>query len=66
MHSTGLILPSLPCRQTISRLTQQNVRYAVINNHAAKGVISYQVLIGAYANRKDLEQALSRVNKPTG
>ena len=64
LYGTYPSIPSL--QQTISRLTQQNVRYAVINNHATKGVISYQVLIGAYANRKDLEQALSRVNKPSG
>jgi type II secretory pathway predicted ATPase ExeA len=64
LYGTYPVIPAL--QQTISRLTQQNVRYAVINNHATKGVISYQVLIGAYANRKDLEQALSRVNKPSG
>jgi general secretion pathway protein A len=64
LYGTYPSIPSL--QQTISRLTQQTVRYAVINNHATKGVISYQVLIGAYANRKDLEQALSRVNRPSG
>lgn len=59
--------PSIPSLQkAISRLAQQNVRYTVMNNDTTKGAISYQVLIGAYANRKDLEQALSRVNKQSG
>lgn len=59
--------PSIPSLQkAISRLTQQNIRYTVINNDTTKGVISYQVLIGAYASREDLEQALSRVNKQSG
>ncbi|MBU4233470.1 MAG: AAA family ATPase [Proteobacteria bacterium] len=59
--------PSIPSlQQTISRLSQQNVRYTVMNNDTTKGAISYQVLIGAYASREDLEQALSRVNKQSG
>ena len=66
MHSSGKY-PSIPSLQkAISSLTQQNVRYTVINNDTTKGAISYQVLIGAYASREDLEQALSRVNKPSG
>jgi general secretion pathway protein A len=59
--------PSIPSLQkALSSLTQQNVRYTVINNDTSKGPISYQVLIGAYASREDLEQALSRVNQPSG
>ena len=59
--------PSIPSLQkAISRLAQQNVRYTVMNNDTTKGAISYQVLIGAYASREDLEQALSRVNKQSG
>lgn len=59
--------PSIPSLQkAIFRLTQENVRYTVINNDTTKGAISYQVLIGAYASREDLEQALSRVNKQSG
>ncbi len=64
LYGTYPSIPSL--QQTISRLSQQNVRYAVINNNTTKGAISYQVLIGAYANRRDLEQALSRVKKQSG
>lgn len=37
-----------------------------MNNDSAKGAISYQVLIGAYGSRQELEQALARVNKKSG
>ena len=59
--------PAIPSLQkAISRLSRQNVRYTVMNNEITAGDSSYRVLIGAYGSRKDLEQALSRVNEGSG
>jgi type II secretory pathway predicted ATPase ExeA len=53
-------------QKAVSELSRQNVRYTVMNDDTAKGTISYQVLIGAYGSREDLEQALSRLDEDSG
>ncbi len=56
--------PSLRALQkAIANLSRHKVRYAIMNDLAEEDRASYQVLIGAYGNQQDLEQALSQVKK---
>ncbi len=56
--------PSLrDLQKAIAHLGQHKVRYAIMNDLAEEDRASYQVLIGAYGNQQDLDQALSRVKK---
>lgn len=49
-------------QKTLSKLSRKDVRYTVMNNETAQKSSSYQVLIGAYGNQEDLDQALFQVN----
>jgi hypothetical protein len=53
---------SMPTMQnTLSRLSQQGVRYLVINTRNSQGNVTHRVLIGSYESRGELEKALKRL-----
>jgi general secretion pathway protein A len=53
---------SMPTMQkTLSRLSQQGVRYLVINTRNNQGNVTHRVLIGSYESRGELEKALKRL-----
>ena len=53
---------SLPTLQkALSRLSQQGVRYLVVNTRNNQGNVTHRVVIGAYDSRTELEKALKRL-----
>lgn len=53
---------SMPALQkALSRLSQQGVRYLVVNTRTAQGNVIHRVLIGGYDGRGDLDKALKRL-----
>ncbi|MDD3579450.1 MAG: AAA family ATPase [Desulfobacca sp.] len=53
-------------QKTLSWLSQQGVRYLVVNTKTYQGGITHRVLIGGYENRQDLDKALQRLKARSG
>ncbi|OPX20820.1 MAG: hypothetical protein BZ151_02260 [Desulfobacca sp. 4484_104] len=53
-------------QKTLSWLSQQGVRYLVVNTKNYQGGITHRVLIGGYENRQDLDNALQRLKARAG